>query len=50
MEAYRRGASGIIAAWAQKRYRGHRSIPEKILEQLDSLGLVELAPTAPPRV
>jgi hypothetical protein len=46
MEAYRRGASGILAAWAQKQYRGHRSIPESILVQLDECGLVESAPIA----
>jgi hypothetical protein len=39
MEAYRRGLDGKDAAWVQKRYRGHRSIPDAILARLDAAGL-----------
>jgi hypothetical protein len=41
MEAYRRGLTGKEAAWAQKRYRGHRAIPESILARLDEALLTE---------
>jgi hypothetical protein len=41
MEAYRRGLDGKDAAWVQKRYRGHRSIPKAILARLDAAGLGE---------
>ena len=35
MDAYRKGLSGAEAAWATKKYRGHRKIPDDILLQLD---------------
>jgi hypothetical protein len=31
MDAYRKGLSGSEAAWATKKYRGHRIIPDTIL-------------------
>ncbi|KAF9521503.1 hypothetical protein CPB83DRAFT_778618, partial [Crepidotus variabilis] len=34
MDAYRKGLTGNQAAWASKKYRGHRRIPETILEDL----------------
>lgn len=39
MDAYRRGLGGKQAAWASKKYRGHRVLPEKILEELDAEGI-----------
>jgi hypothetical protein len=35
MDAYHKNLNGAQAAWAAKKYRGHRLIPEKILEELD---------------
>ena len=35
MHAYCLGLNGIQAAWAAKKYRGHRSIPNDILAQFD---------------
>jgi len=35
MEAYRKGLNGYQAAWAAKKYRGHRTIPDSILEELE---------------
>ncbi|KAI5993568.1 hypothetical protein EDD15DRAFT_2167169 [Pisolithus albus] len=37
IDAYRNGLDGRQAAWAVKRYRGHRVIPEGILKELDNL-------------
>jgi hypothetical protein len=37
MDCYHRGLNGKQAAWAAKKYRGHRMIPDSILEQLDSM-------------
>jgi hypothetical protein len=34
MDAYRKGLNGQQAAWAAKKYRGHRVIPEAILQDL----------------
>lgn len=39
MDAYRRGLSGKQAAWASKKYRGHRMLPNTILEELDQEGI-----------
>ncbi|KAJ3795064.1 hypothetical protein F5050DRAFT_1578979 [Lentinula boryana] len=30
IDAYRKGFSGSMAAWATKKYRGHRVIPENV--------------------
>ena len=35
MNAYRLGLNGTQAAWAAKKYRGHRIIPNDILAQFD---------------
>ncbi len=35
MNAYQLGLNGAQAAWAAKKYRGHRTIPHDILAQLD---------------
>ena len=34
MDAYRKGLTGAQAAWANKKYRGHRVLPEGILTEL----------------
>ena len=34
-EAYRLGLDGPQAAWAAKKYRGHRTIPVTIMEELN---------------
>ncbi|KAJ7820838.1 hypothetical protein B0H14DRAFT_2371816, partial [Mycena olivaceomarginata] len=38
MDAYRKGLNGLQAAWAGKRYRGHRVLPKNIMALLDRLG------------
>jgi hypothetical protein len=35
MDAYRKGLNGKQAAWASKRYRGHRTLPDSILDELE---------------
>jgi len=40
MDAYRRGLNGRQAAWAARKYRGHRMIPETIMDDLDKAGIV----------
>ncbi|TFK83979.1 hypothetical protein K466DRAFT_497444 [Polyporus arcularius HHB13444] len=39
MDAYRRGLNGKQAAWAAKKYRSHRVLPESLLNDLDEAGL-----------
>jgi hypothetical protein len=34
MDAYRKGLTGAQAAWAAKKYRGHRVVPITILIEL----------------
>jgi hypothetical protein len=34
MDAYRKGLTGKQAAWANKKYRGHRVLPNDVLEEL----------------
>ena len=36
MDAYHKGLNGEQAAWAAKRYRGHRVLPSTILEKFDN--------------
>ncbi|KIL64795.1 hypothetical protein M378DRAFT_77746, partial [Amanita muscaria Koide BX008] len=36
MDAYRRGLNARQAAWAGKRYRGHRVLPNTIMEEIES--------------
>ncbi|KAI0054857.1 hypothetical protein BV25DRAFT_1816438 [Artomyces pyxidatus] len=38
-DAYRRGLSGKQAAWATKKYHGHRVLPDTILDQLEEKGI-----------
>jgi hypothetical protein len=40
MDAYARGLNGRQAAWAARKYRGHRILPEGILEELDKKNIV----------
>lgn len=37
MDAYAKGLDGKQAAWASKKYRGHRTIPDDILARLDHI-------------
>jgi hypothetical protein len=39
MEAYRKGLNGNQAAWANKKYRGHRIIPDSILRDLENANI-----------
>ena len=39
MDAYQKGLNGRQAAWAAKKYRGHRTLPDTILEELDEAGI-----------
>ena len=39
MDAYRRGLNGNQAAWASQKYRGHRTIPDSILNDLEKAGI-----------
>ena len=39
MDAYRKGLDGKQAAWASKKFRGHRVLPASIMEDLDTAGL-----------
>ncbi|KAI6022540.1 hypothetical protein BKA83DRAFT_4054572 [Pisolithus microcarpus] len=36
MDAYYKGLNGAQAAWAAKKYHGHRVLPSAILEELDN--------------
>jgi hypothetical protein len=40
MDAYRRGLMGVQAAWESRRYRGHRKLPDSIMQELDKVGLM----------
>ncbi|KAJ3713438.1 hypothetical protein C8R42DRAFT_699054 [Lentinula raphanica] len=39
MDAYLRGLNGQQAAWAAKKYRGHRVLPNSIMDELDHVTL-----------
>jgi len=39
MDAYRKGLHGHQAAWAAKKYRGHRVIPASLLKDLEKAKL-----------
>ncbi|KIK74184.1 hypothetical protein PAXRUDRAFT_176464, partial [Paxillus rubicundulus Ve08.2h10] len=39
MDAYHKGLSGQQAAWASKKYRGHRVIPNSILDELEKANI-----------
>jgi hypothetical protein len=40
MDAYDRGLNGKQAAWAARKYRGHRVLPPTIFEELEKEGIV----------
>lgn len=40
MDAYDRGLNGRQAAWAARKYKGHRVLPQNILEELEKQGVV----------
>ena len=35
MDAYHKGLTGAQAAWANKKYRGHRMMPESLMMDMD---------------
>jgi hypothetical protein len=39
MDAYHRGLNGRQAAWANKKYRGHRVLPDSIMKDLDDANI-----------
>jgi len=39
MDTYRRGLSGKQAAWASKKFHGHRVLPNSILNDLEKAGV-----------
>lgn len=39
MDAYRKGLNGKQAAWASKKYKGHRVLPDSLLRELEEAGL-----------
>ena len=39
MDAYRKGLTGKQAAWASKKYKGHRVLPNTILAELEKAGI-----------
>ncbi|KAG1811025.1 hypothetical protein EV424DRAFT_1542659 [Suillus variegatus] len=34
LDAYRKGLNGKQVAWANRKYRGHRTLPDSILQEL----------------
>ncbi|KAJ7434379.1 hypothetical protein B0H11DRAFT_734016, partial [Mycena galericulata] len=40
MDAYDIGLNGSQAAWAARKYRGHRTLPEWIWDELEAAGLM----------
>ena len=36
MDAYARGLNGKQAAWAARKYKGHRVLPESLMRDLDA--------------
>ena len=40
MDAYERGLNGRQAAWAARKYKGHRVVPAGIMEELGEKGTV----------
>jgi len=40
MDAYSRGLNGRQAAWAARKYRGHRMLPESIMNDLEKASVV----------
>jgi hypothetical protein len=40
VDAYHKGLNGRQAAWAARKYKGHRIIPESILRELEEAGII----------
>ena len=40
MDAYEQGLNGRQAAWAARKYRGHRVLPVSIMKDLEKAGIV----------
>ena len=40
MDAYARGLNGQQAAWAAKKYKGHRVLPESLMRDLDAANVL----------
>ena len=38
MDAYRKGLNGPQAVWANRKYHGHRMLPNNIMENLEVAG------------
>ncbi|KAH9924418.1 uncharacterized protein B0H18DRAFT_877919, partial [Fomitopsis serialis] len=36
MDAYAKGLNGAQAAWAAKKYRSHRTLPNSLMEDLEA--------------
>jgi len=39
MDAYQKGLNGSEAAWASRKYRGHRVLPESLMEDMEKAKL-----------
>lgn len=39
MDAYHKGLNGKQAVWANKKYHGHRTIPQTILKELEEASI-----------
>ena len=35
MDAYEKGLNGKQATWASRKYRGHRVLPDNLLDELE---------------
>jgi hypothetical protein len=42
LDAYDRGLNGKQAAWAARKYRGHRVLPQNLMDELGKEGLIEM--------
>jgi hypothetical protein len=40
MDAYEKGLNGKQAAWASKKFKGHRVLPESIFHDLNQADIV----------
>jgi len=40
MDAYMKGLNGWQAAWAARKYKGHRVLPESLMDDLDKANIV----------
>jgi len=40
MDAYMKGLNGQQAAWAARKYQGHRVLPESLMDDLEKANIV----------